>query len=269
MTVKPLPIQILLTGLAAALALLFAVLLVLAQLARPGDSAFTAPLAPESRSLMAWNWFALAQVPPGEQAAVASTEEYDEVSIQAVLLGVIIAPGAATATIRIAREEKVFAPGDEIQPGIEVSRIEPTRVVVNQRGRTLQLSFPEQAGAVRVSPARGNAGSGAASGKAFSIPDLFAAEPVSLAGYDSAYRLGSLSPELSQRAGIQEGDVVVRVGKLSISEIQANPASWLSLSTDTALPVTVVRDGSQLTLYVNALALSARLLPDLGLNQQD
>jgi len=62
---------------------------------------------------------------------------------------------------------------------------------------------------------------------------------------------------------LQDGDVVVQVGTTSIDELMSNPSQWMSYSTETTLPVTVMRNGQETTLYVNAFSLSARILPNL------
>jgi hypothetical protein len=45
----------------------------------------------------------------------------------------------------------------------------------------------------------------------------------------------------------------------------ANPVKMMSYSAANSLPVTVMRNGREETIYVNAASLSAKMLPTLGL----
>jgi hypothetical protein len=47
----------------------------------------------------------------------------------------------------------------------------------------------------------------------------------------------------------------------------ANPAQWVSYSSSNSLAVTVMRQGQEETIYVNAASLSAKILPNLGLTR--
>jgi hypothetical protein len=246
----------------ALLCAVFALFLLLALLrSEPEAPVLTSGNQALNRQQQSWSWFRQSATVPREQAA---DEEYDEINIQAELMGVIIAPGATTATIRVGREEKVFRIGDELQSGIEVSGIERTRVVVSQGGRTLQLSFPERdpnAGA-SVRPRQGDQLRETGQ-QGFELADMFSAVPVEVSGHNGGLKLNTLSQDMKDLMDIRDDDVVVQVGTYSIQDLLANPAQWVNFSTETALPVTVIRDGEELVLYVNALSLSARLLPRL------
>jgi len=46
----------------------------------------------------------------------------------------------------------------------------------------------------------------------------------------------------------------------------SDPAGWIKYSGQTSLPVTVIRNGEEVVVYVNAASLSAKMLPKFGLN---
>ena len=73
--------------------------------------------------------------------------------------------------------------------------------------------------------------------------------------------------EIKILADIQEGDVVMQVDGLSIQNLLEDPTKWMSYSGSSSLPVTVIRQGQEEIIYVNAASLSAKMLPKLGLSQ--
>ena len=268
---------VIVNGVLALAALVFAVLLVLTWLRQPIE---LEPVSVPTNSSMEpvqplyWTWFESnnngaqhsgQQTVQMEQAA----EEYDEININAELLGVVLSPSSSSATISVGRRtEQVFHVGEEIEPGVEVTRIEPLRVVVTQRGRTLQLSFPNLSQAVRAvsgqnNNQRANTGPRETGQPGFELADMFSAVPVEVVGHSGGLKLGSITQDMKDLVDIRDDDVVVQVGDNSIQDLLSNPSSWVSLSARTSLPVTVIRDGQEKVIYVNALSLSTRLIPDL------
>jgi hypothetical protein len=47
----------------------------------------------------------------------------------------------------------------------------------------------------------------------------------------------------------------------------SDPTSWTNYSGESNLPVTIIRNGEEMVVYVNAASLSAKMLPRLGLNK--
>ena len=45
-----------------------------------------------------------------------------------------------------------------------------------------------------------------------------------------------------------------------------SPAEWMSYTGQSNLPVTVIRDGREVVIYVNAASLTAKMLPMMGKN---
>jgi type II secretory pathway component PulC len=212
-----------------------------------------------------WRWFG-GSTASTEQALrqIEAEEQLAEASINAELLGVLSRPGFATATISInGQAEKVFAVGDELQPGIELVSVGTSRVVLNERGRQVQITMhkPENM-PIQVNNRRNTASTNILQ-DGFSLANMFDAVPVQLENAATGIQLGGISDEMLSMTDLQDGDVVMRVGTTTIDELMSNPSQWMSYSTETTLPVTVMRNGQETTLYVNAFSLSARILPNL------
>lgn len=215
---------------------------------------------------LSWRWFGQNTLGTEQELRqIEAEEQLAEASINAELLGVLSRQGLATATISInGQAEKVFAIGDELQPGVELVSVSTSRVVLNERGRQVQLTMrkPEDM-PVQLRSQRQNMNSTALLEDGFSLANMFDAVPVQLDNAATGIQLGGISDEILSLTELQDGDVVIQVGTTSIDELMSNPGQWMGYSTETTLPVTVMRNGQETTLYVNAFSLSARILPSL------
>ena len=63
---------------------------------------------------------------------------------------------------------------------------------------------------------------------------------------------------------MQEGDTITHIDGVAIQDLLANPQKWITLSGSSSLPITVIRQGQEETIYINAASLSAKMLPNLG-----
>jgi type II secretory pathway component PulC len=217
-----------------------------------------------------WRWFGSSGIGAEQNARMQdeAQEQLAEASINAVLLGVLRTQDSATATISVnGQQEKVFTIGEELLPGVELLSVSTSRVILNERGRQVQISMPKPEDMlIQVPNQRGNqmgAGSTGLLRDGFSLANMFDALPVQLDNSATGIQLGGISDEMLSLSELQDGDVVMQIGGSSIDELMANPAQWMSYSTETTLPVTVMRDGQETTLFVNAFSLSARILPNL------
>ena len=249
-------------GLNAGLVLVCCALLVLVVFAwnsEPGLPERPQSVSAGSAQSVSWRWF---DVGVGSEL-VEAPEEAEEANINATLVGVAIAPGHSYATLRVGRNpEKVFRAGEELVAGAEITAIEPYRILLRQNGRTVQISMAKTSDSTNVisrtrapvnQPRQG-----------FSVTNMFAAVPVEVEDYETGLQLDSLSEELKTMGDIMDGDVVVQVDGKSVQELLGNPALMMEYSTSSAVPVTVLRDGQEVVVYVNALGVAARLLPELG-----
>jgi type II secretory pathway component PulC len=224
------------------------------------------PEAPKSSSLGAqgtvrpWRWFVMS---PDDQQRV-EMETLEEARLDAKLLGVVYAVDKATATLRISGgTEKVYKVGDVIQGGVQINAIEPYRVVVLQNGKREQISMT-RADLPLVGNADRDSSASSALPPGFSLGQVFNAVPVSIDDQKSGLKLDALSTEIQQFAEFREGDVIVNVDNQAVQELLANPSLWMKYSTNAALPVTILRDGQESVIHVNAPALALRLLPAFG-----
>ena len=219
-----------------------------------------------------WRWFVSTGAGAEQNTRMQNEaeEQLAKASINAVLIGVLRTQGFATATISVnGQQEKVFAIGDELLPGVELVGVSTSRVVLNERGRQVQISMrkPEDM-IIQVRNQSNNQQSVDVESTAilqdgFSLANMFDALPVQLDNSATGIQLGGISNEMLSLSELQDGDVVIQVGSSSIDELMSNPAQWMSYTTETTLPVTVMRDGQETTIYVNAFSLSARILPNL------
>lgn len=192
-------------------------------------------------------------------------EQLTEASINAELLGVLRTPAYATATISInGQAEKVFSIGDELQSGVELVSVSTSRVILNERGRRVQITMRRPDNMVQLRQAPPSAISSTEIQSGFSLANMFDAVPVQLENNAMGFKLDGLSEEMQSLSEIRDGDVITQVGNTTIEELMSNPGQWMNYSTETSLPVTVLRDGQETTLYVNAFSLSARILPNIS-----
>jgi type II secretory pathway component PulC len=224
------------------------------------------PEAPRSTSfanqdaLRPWQWFIKSTAAPQQ----ARAEALEEARLGAKLLGVVYAADKATATLSVSgRAEKVYKAGEEIQSGVRIEAIEPYRVVVVHNGKRQQISIAKSQLSLQGNTDSSSPDS-APLAPGFALGEMFNAVPVSLGDQNSGLKLDSLSAEMQQLAELQDGDVIVSIDNQAVEELLASPAQWMKYTTNTALPVTILRDGQQLVVNVNAPALALRILPALG-----
>jgi type II secretory pathway component PulC len=98
----------------------------------------------------------------------------------------------------------------------------------------------------------------------FALANMFGAVPVNVAG-GQGLKVNNLSADVKMMADIRDGDVVLQVDGLSVQDLMSNPMKLISYSNSNSLPVTVMRNGTEETIYVNAASLSAKLAPAIGL----
>lgn len=227
------------------------------------------PLEPASLSRLSaspppsWDWFGDEPIDNISEIEEIS-EELPAASINAQLLGVLLAGEASTATIKVGGSpEAVYQKGDELGSNTTLVDIQPYRIVVSQNGVNKQVPMKKPDSIIETEEYTYGAEERAESG--FALANMFGAVPVMQSG-STAFKMNNLSDEMKQLADIQEGDVVTQVNGIAIQDIMADPAQWMQFSTSSSLPVTVIRQGQEEVIYVNAASLSAKMLPSLGLN---
>lgn len=222
-------------------------------------------------TLQALNWRWFDSRGPARSTGFGTAEGREtltEASINGTLHGVVITNHRAYATLRMAgREERVYQVGDEIQSATEIIAIEPGRVIVSQNGRERQVTLPRQ-GSYLSSPRRSAARQPAGVATGVSTNSLqvagFAASQVTVEGYEGGLQLDAIPEEMDNLGTLQRGDVIIDVDGADIQTLLSDPTLWAQYSNNTALPVTVLRNGEPLMLSVDAQSLATRLIPALG-----
>jgi len=220
------------------------------------------PAPPLLQARERWAWFAQTAAPEVQ----GNYGELRDASVKAELLGVVISKAGSMATMSLGgRPEVNYRVGDKLGGGVEIRDIEPFRVVVWQNGQLRQIPLNRAGGGQEGAVARPVLGSssGHTAGKSFSMPGMFAANPVSVENFEAGYQLRNLSSAFTEVADLRENDVVVMVNGINIEDMVANPSSWTALMQETSVPVLVLRDGLETEVMVDAASLSTRLMPKL------
>ena len=210
-----------------------------------------------------WEWFGGKKVAPVVKV-VQQNQKLQDVKIDADLLGVMISGNDSSATIKFkGRPEQVFQQGDKLNSTLELVEIQPFRVIVTENGIKKQLMMKKPDVIIQSEPI--TTGRAESSSQGFALANMFGAVPVNIAG-GKGFKINNLSSSVKALADIRDGDVVVQVDGLSVQDLMSNPMKMMTLSKANSVPVTVMRNGRQEIIYVNAASLSAKMLPILGFN---
>lgn len=250
---------------AAALALLclWLIAAIVSQLSyKEADSIPLARVA--SAPALNWNWFG-AEILMAEAEEVAQiAEQLATANLNARLLGVVLAGESSSATIKVNNSpEAVYHIGDDLGASTAILDIQPYRIVVDQKGVKKQILLQKPESIIETEQI--SQIDQAAPDSGFALANMFGAVPV-MNGGSAGFKMNNLSDEMKQLADIQEGDVITKVDGVAIQDILANPQKWMTFSGSSSLPVTVLRQGQEQTIYINAASLSAKMLPNLGFN---
>ncbi len=221
------------------------------------------PRTPSAANMQRWNWFRGSK--PVEP--VVDMGELENSTLKAKLLGVLISGDMSSATVAFGgKPEKVFHVGDKLAPKVTIEKIEPYRIIVKQNGKRSQILMKKSDSVIETEESTGTMEGKAADG-GFAMANMFGAVPVRVDDYGSGFKLNKLSEEMKMLADLENDDIVVDVGGLGVQELMSDPKQWVKYSTQASLPVTVIRDGQEVVVYVNAASLSAKMLPKFGLNK--
>lgn len=204
-----------------------------------------------------WNWFAAVKV--------QKVENIQPSRINAELLGVMIVGTKAIASISTPKKKSgVYRVGDKLQRGVTVDAIEDTRVVLDENGRLRELKlkavFEQGIVTDKVTGVTSTSSSTAGAG----LADMVSLSPVTLADKSTGIKLQRAHADLLAMGDMREGDIIVQVGKVAVSELMNNPVKLQALMSQTSVPIIVERDGQRQEIYVNVAALAEKLMPQLG-----
>jgi type II secretion system protein C len=210
-----------------------------------------------------WNWFRGSQ-PINE---VSELVELENAALKAKLLGVMISDNISSAIMSFnGKPQKVYHVGDKLGSAVTIEKIEPYRIIVKQNGTKKQIVMAKADGIIETEQSSGTPVE-QPDDDGFAMANMFGAVPIRVDEYGSGFKLNKLSEEMKMLADLENNDVVVDVGGVGVQELMSDPQQWMKYSTQSSLPVTVIRDGQPVVVYVNAASLSAKMLPKFGLNK--
>lgn len=208
---------------------------------------------------------------------LGNVEKLATATFNGQLLGLLEAGARSTATIRLqGQSEQVFRLGETIVSGVRLVAVEQNRIIVEQRGQQRELLLDidgltsSELSAVNEPSAASELAQPGAGNAALALAGLFSAQPVQLES-GSGLLLSDIGEEMSILTDLQQGDIVVAIEqdgqRLSVDQLTATPQLLAGLAMNSELPITVVRDGNEITLMINAASLAARVMPNLNINQ--
>lgn len=217
---------------------------------------------PRTKSIVSsprWNWFNSNQ--SIQQLPIEQVAELEDALLRAKLLGVMISEGLSSATVEVSgKPEKVFHVNDKLAPRVTLEKIEPYRIIVIEDGVKKQILMVKSDTVIETEQSS-SAESGQTADGGFSMANMFGAVPVRVDEYGSGFKLNKLSEEMKMLADLENDDIVVDVDGVGVQELMSDPQQWIKYSAQSSLPVTVIRDGEPVVVYVNAASLSAKMLP--------
>ncbi len=210
-----------------------------------------------------WNWFGEGKI-ISKVESNRSDKKLPELKIDADLLGVMLSDSNSSATLKFkGRPEKVFKVGDKLSGSIELVEIQPYRIIIEESGVRKQLMMKKH-DVIMQSATSESASLSNIKQEGFAISNLFGAVPVKV-GQGQGFKVNSLSSEVKALADIRDGDVILQVDGSLIQDLMGNPMNLMKLKSSSNLPVTILREGQEEIIYVNAESLSAKMLPALGM----
>lgn len=222
-------------------------------------------IQPPAQAAARWDWYANVRV--ADTAPEETADTLAIANIDAELIGVVIAGEASVASISVGREGVfVYSEGDEIQNNVSLVSVEADRVVISESGVRRQIPLKDLTGntgkdqsetLIRVNETPANAGSG------FTLPGVGSTLPINVPGVGMGLRVSEVSSDIADLADLNDGDVVLDINGTAVSDLFTNPLLWQQFSQQTSLPMTILRDGEQQEIFVNAASLFERIIPQL------
>ena len=257
---------LLLSNLVLAISSVVLVVLLATLFAQDKPASEAIPRSTAATTDLRWNWFNSGSSTAAVDTGVADLGKLADATINAKLLGVTISERTSLATLSFnGRPEQVYRVGDRIGSAVFIKQIQPFRIVVEQNGARRQILL-QKADSVMQTEQSADSTDQDFGDQGFAMANMFGAVPVQVDNYGSGFKLNKLSDEMKSLADIEDGDVVVDIGGTGIQDLMSDPAQWVNYTNESSLPVTVIRNGEEVVIYVNAASLSAKMLPKLGLN---
>lgn len=166
--------------------------------------------------------------------------------------------GAAIVSTGAAAQRLVRI-GRDVVPGVPLLAVAADHILVRENGREVRLAFAENGPSSAAEPA-GAPGAGAPSGRRGdaasrreSLEYQAALAPVRVDGRHAGYRFRSGSmPEMFRDAGVQDGDVVLRVGGLGLEDADDVAGIPRRIRQRGRVEIEILRDGERRTIIMDA-----------------
>ncbi|MEM7082696.1 MAG: type II secretion system protein GspC [Pseudomonadota bacterium] len=213
-----------------------------------------------------------AYVPPSETPVVAEQSFVPETSLTDLTLKGTVASTTndnGLAIIERSGEENVYLVGDDIAPGISLSRVFATEIHLSRSGVIEKLLLPKLTEGASVSrPANNRQAARPAARQVVSsrnarsnIPtklgDLMRPQPVFQGGKMQGYRVyPGRKREQFKALGLKPGDLVTEVNGTPLEDPSRGLEIFRSLSENTQVSVTVQRNGAQTSLVLDTSQLN-------------
>ncbi len=183
-------------------------------------------------------------------------EDLDVARIEARLLGVLSRGDRALASIAVEGEtDSIYAEGEQLSASVVVERILPRSVIVREQGELRRIpldSLVEDGGPVIGTAAGTDAGTGAKTEA--SLPG--SVTPTLTEDGSTGFRIERLDPGMAKLGPVAEGDVVMAVEGRPVAALLGDPGARKRLTGSDTLTVTVLRDGRELDLSLDARVLN-------------
>lgn len=188
-----------------------------------------------------------APVPPPPPAPAISPA-------QLTLHGVLGHGEDGAAIIAVGGAQRLVRVGREVVPGLPLVAVAADHVVLRERGQDVRLSFPVGGGGSTVTPVPGGSARGTGSADAETLRReameyQLGLEVDHLEGSNRGFRIrpGAVPPAFA-RAGLQPGDVVIRVGGRELESPEDVEQIPRALRGAESVQIVFVRDGRRRTI---------------------
>lgn len=188
----------------------------------------------------------------------------------------VAAPSASVAELRLhgvmgtgedgaaivstgAGPQRLVRAGRDVVPGVPLLAVAANHILVRESGREVRVAFAEDgqgsATASTVSPDAGSRSGqrGDEASRRESLEYQAALAPVRVDGRHAGYRFRSGSmPEMFRDAGLQDGDVVLRVGGLGLEDADDVAGIPRRIRQRGRVEIEILRDGEPRTIVMDA-----------------
>ncbi|QLC24829.1 hypothetical protein HFP57_07160 [Parasphingopyxis algicola] len=199
--------------------------------------------------------------PPIPPSAVAPPLASGSASVAELRLHGVMGSGEAAAAIVStgAGPQRLVRVGRDVAPGVPLLAVAGDHILVRERGREVRLAFAEEDMVARptsaAAPGTGSrfAPRGSEAERREAREYQAALAPYRINGRHAGYRFREgRMPDMFRDAGLQDGDVVVRVGGLGLEDADAVAGIPRRIRQRGRVEIEILRDGTPQTIIMDA-----------------